>query len=68
MKQPGLDRRHRDRSGEINRKRSDTRIDTLRGTYGPEFAPGWHGDKTLGDLRSTTGKTLSELLKEQKKK
>jgi hypothetical protein len=68
MKQPGLDRRHRDRSGEIDRKRSDTRLDTLLGTYGDEFAPGWAGDKTLGDLRSKTGKTLSELLKEHNKK
>jgi hypothetical protein len=67
MKQPGLDKRHRDRDGEIDKKRSDTHIETLRGTYGPEFAGGWPGDKTLGDLRTKTGKTLSELLKEHKK-
>ena len=67
MKQPGLDGRHRDRDGEIDRKRADTLIDTLRGTYGPDFAPGWRGDRTLGDLRTKTGKTLSQLLKEQKK-
>jgi hypothetical protein len=67
MKQPGLDRRHRDRDGEIDRKRSDTRIDTLRRTYGSGFAPGLSGDKTLGDLRAKTGRSLSDSLKKQKK-
>jgi hypothetical protein len=30
MKEPGLDGRHRDKDGEIDRKRSNTRVDTLR--------------------------------------
>jgi hypothetical protein len=67
MKQPGLDGRHRDRDGEIDRKRSDTHISTFRGLYGADFAAGWRGDKDLGELRTKTGKTLSQLLKEHKK-
>jgi hypothetical protein len=38
MKQPGLDDRHRDKNGEIHRKRSDTLVRTLRDEYGPDFA------------------------------
>ena len=30
MKQPGLDKRHRDKDGEIHKKRSDTKVGTLR--------------------------------------
>jgi hypothetical protein len=39
MKQPGLDQRHRDKNGEIDRKHGNTLISTLRETYGPSFAP-----------------------------
>ena len=67
MKEPGLDKRHRDRDGEIDRKRSDTLTCTLRKTYGDGFAPGWSAEKTLGALRTKTGKTLSEVVKERKK-
>jgi len=38
-KQPGLDNRHRDDSGQTREKNSNTRIDTLRDIYGPDFAP-----------------------------
>jgi len=44
MKQPGLDQRHRDKNGEIDRKHGNTLISTLRQTHGPNFAPnatGW---------------------------
>jgi hypothetical protein len=34
MKEPGLDGPHRDKDGEIDRKRSDTRVDTLRKAAG----------------------------------
>ena len=36
----GLDNRMRDQSGEIRKKRSDTKVETLRKTYGEEFAKG----------------------------
>jgi hypothetical protein len=56
-KQPGLDGRHRDANGEIHRKMGQTRIDTLRKTYGDEFAQGWRSDKKLENLLKDTGAT-----------
>ncbi len=38
----GLDGRIRDQSGEIRQKRSDTKVETLRKTYGDDFAKGCH--------------------------
>jgi hypothetical protein len=46
----GLDDRCRDEDGEIRRKRGDTRIDTLRETYGEKFARGYRGDTHLETL------------------
>jgi hypothetical protein len=64
MEEPGLDGRHRDQDGTIDRKRRDTRIDTLRDTYGPGFALGWQGGRTLGDLLDGTGmESLSDYLR-----
>jgi hypothetical protein len=59
----GLDQRCRDNDGEIRQKRGDTRVSTLRKTYGPDFAPGIRGDAHLDTLRERTGKSLSQLLK-----
>jgi hypothetical protein len=39
-KQPGLDNRHRDNSGQTCEKNGYTRIGTLRETYGENFAEG----------------------------
>jgi len=61
----GLDDRCRDRDGEIRQKRGDTRVSTLRETYGPDFAPGIRGDARLDTLRVRTGKSLSELVKKR---
>src|SRR6202044_455547 len=36
-KRPGVDNRERDSRGQIREKRGDTRIDTLRRTYGDSF-------------------------------
>jgi hypothetical protein len=64
MKEPGLDGRHRDRDGEIDRKRSDTRVDTLRKTYGPDFLSDFRGDAKLGTVLDKTGAdSLTELVK-----
>ncbi len=49
-KQPGLDSRHRDADGRISTKHSNTRVDTLRGIYGDNFAPDVRGDMHLGTL------------------
>ena len=60
----GLDNRERDSKGQIREKRGDTRIDTLRQTYGDSFAPGIRGDAHLKTLLDRTGSTsLSDYLK-----
>jgi hypothetical protein len=60
----GLDDRKRDTSCPIHEKRGDTRIDTLRQTYGEGFAPGVRGDAHLKTLLDRTGSSsLSEYLK-----
>jgi hypothetical protein len=65
-KQPGLDNRHRDNSGQTREKNGNTRIDTLRGIYGPDFAPGLRGDAHLRTLLDRTGsETLSQYLKKR---
>jgi hypothetical protein len=51
MKEPGLDRRHRDKDGEIQQKRGDTLNKNLS-TPIPQFSP----NTTLGKMREKTGK------------
>jgi hypothetical protein len=64
----GLDERCRDEDGTIRRKRSDTRIGTLRDEYGEDFAPGIRSDATLGTLLDRTGaESLREYLRTRKK-
>jgi hypothetical protein len=53
-----------DTSGSVDENRGDTRIDTLRQTYGEGFAPGVRGDTHLKTLLDRTGaSSLSEYLK-----
>ncbi len=60
----GLDDRCRDHDGEIRHKRSDTKVGTLRDTYGGNFAPGFRSDAKLGTVLKETGKkSLSDLVK-----
>jgi hypothetical protein len=60
----GLDHRMRDHDGEIRKKRSDTKVETLRDTYGPEFAKGYRADAKLGTVLKKEGvNTLDQLLK-----
>ena len=60
----GLDGRAQDANGRIRAKNGSTRVDTLRQTYGPGFAPGVGGDAHLDTLLDRTGaKSLSEYLK-----
>lgn len=67
MSSKGLDDRVRDDNGEIRRKRSDTRVDTLRQTYGDNFAAGAPGDMRLGTLLKRTGaNSLSDYLKNKR--
>jgi hypothetical protein len=52
MKEQGLDRRHRDKDGEIQQKRSDTLNKNLS-----KPIPGFSPNTTLGKMREKTGKT-----------
>jgi len=51
MKEPGLDGRHRDKTGQIQQKRSDALNKNLSHPI-PEFSP----NATLGHMRKVTGK------------
>jgi hypothetical protein len=65
-KQPGLDGRVRDDDGRTRAKNGNTRIDTLRETYGDDFAPGIRGDAHLRTLLERTGyESLSEYLRDR---
>jgi hypothetical protein len=63
MKQPGLDKRHRDKDGEIRKKNRNTLVRTLRKEYGEDFAKGYRADTQLGTVLKKEGAdTLHELL------
>ena len=65
----GLDNRHRDRDGTIERKRGSTLVGTLRETYGADFAAGHRPDMRLDTLLTQTGHTsLSDYLADRRGK
>ena len=67
-KQPGLDGRHRDKGGETHRKMGNTKIGTLRQTYGDDFAKGHRSDMKLENLLDKTGaKSLTDFRKHHDK-
>jgi hypothetical protein len=67
MKQPGLDKRHRDKTGEISRKKSNTLVRTLRKEYGEDFAKGYRPDTKLGTvLKKERVESLHDLLKRKR--
>jgi hypothetical protein len=67
MKQPGLDKRHRDKDGEIRKKNSNTLVRTLRNEYGEDFAKGYRPDSTLGHvLKMEKVDSLHDLLKRKR--
>jgi hypothetical protein len=51
---PGLDDRCRDQNGQIRQKNGNTRLGTLRGIYGDDFAAGFRGDMKLETLLDRT--------------
>lgn len=68
VKEPGLDKRHRDVDGEIERKKGNTRVDTLRKTYGDDFLSDFRGDARLETVLKETGaQSLTELIKKHRK-
>jgi len=65
-RQPGLDGRHRDVDGRISEKHGNTRVDTLRETYGDGFAPGMRGDAHLRTVLDRAGApSLSKLVRKR---
>jgi hypothetical protein len=67
-KSKGLDHRHRDKGGEIERKHGNTKVGTLRKQYGEIFAEGRRKDMMLKNLLRETGSaSLSEYLKRHRK-
>jgi hypothetical protein len=68
-KHNGLDGRQRDQDGEIRHKNGNTKIGTLRRTYGEDFASGHRSDMKLENLlKQEKAETLSELLKKGSEK
>ena len=64
----GLDGRQRDQDGQIRKKRSDTKIETLRKEYGSNFAAGYRSDAKLGTVLKKEGvETLDQLLKRRRR-
>lgn len=64
----GLDNRMRDKNGEIRKKRSDTKVETLREEYGPNFAKDYRSDARLGTvLKKERLETLDQFLKKHSK-
>jgi hypothetical protein len=60
----GLDGRHRDKTGKIDKKHGNTRIGSLRKEYGPGFAKGRRKDMMLKTLLEETGSaSLHEYLR-----
>ena len=67
MKQPGLDDRHRDKTGQISQKHGNTLISTLRETYGPSFAGSALGTAKLSDvLHELDEPSLTKLIEASK--
>jgi hypothetical protein len=61
----GLDGRHRDRGGKIEKKHGNTRVASLRKEYGESFAKGHRKDMMLKTLLKETGSaSLHEYLRQ----
>jgi hypothetical protein len=64
----GLDNRHRDKSGRIEKKHGNTKVAALRKEYGPSFAKGRRKDMMLKTLLAETGcESLHEYLRQHHK-
>jgi hypothetical protein len=64
----GLDGRHRDKSGKIEKKHGNTRVASLRKEYGESFAKGHRKDMMLKTLLKKTGSaSLHDYLRQHHK-
>lgn len=59
--------RSRTASGRFRVKRGDTKLKTLRETYGLDFAAGLPGNMPLAILRAASGLSLSQMLEQPEK-
>ncbi len=50
----------------LHEKSGNTRVSTLRESYGDTFLAGWRGNDTLASVRDKTGKSLVELVRDHK--
>jgi len=67
MKQPGLDKRHRDKGGEIRKKNSNTQVKTLRKEYGEDFLKGYRANTQLRAVLKKEGvESLHDLVKRKR--
>ena len=67
MKQPGLDKRHRDQDGEIRKKNRDTLVKTLRKEYGEDFLKSYRPTTQLGTVLKKEGvESLHDLVKRKR--
>lgn len=65
----GLDGRSEEHGSRISHKHGNTRVDTLRKTYGDHFAAGRRGDMHLATLLKETGTaSLHEYLRHHHKR
>jgi len=65
-KQPGLDGRHRDLNGRISEKHGNTKLGTLRESYGENFASGTRSDAKLSTVLQREGvDSLTQYLKKR---
>ncbi len=64
----GLDKRHRDKSGRIEKKHGNTKVAALRKEYGDSFAKGRRKDMMLKNLLKEAGcESLHEYLRQHHK-
>jgi hypothetical protein len=64
----GLDGRHRDKGGKIEKKHGNTRVASLRKEYGTNFAKGRRKDMMLKTLlKETRSDSLHEYLRHHHK-
>jgi len=67
-RQPGLDNRHRDDDGQTRAKNGNTRVGTLRATYGENFAAGRRSDMKLDTLlEETRSSSLTDYLRNHRR-
>jgi hypothetical protein len=63
-----LDDRHRDADGRISKKHGNTKVETLRETYGESFAAGWRSDAHLETVLEEEGcESLTQYLQQRSK-